>query len=134
MEGTKSVDSGRWYHVMNVATTSYEGGDGPTQIQTVGVHGEGKAVRVRACVPGGRSRFLLRNGTVTTPLTLGLVVVPCVLHLWWIGKSAVQVCGARAARKLLCGGGGGGMAWAPGEGGGGGRSRNGLLCRALCFV
>ena len=35
-----------------------------------------------------------------------------------------------AARKLLCGG---GMAWAPGEGGGGG-SRNGLPCRALCFV
>ena len=27
----------------------------------------------------------------------------------------------------------GGMAWAPGEGGGGG-SRNGLPCRALCFV
>ena len=37
-----------------------------------------------------------------------------------------------AARKLLCGG---GMAWAPGEGGGGGGgSRNGLPCRALCFV
>ena len=29
---------------------------------------------------------------------------------------------------------GGGMAWAPGEGGGGGGSRNGLPCRALCFV
>ena len=33
----------------------------------------------------------------------------------------------------LCGGGGGGVTWTPAEGGGGG-SRNGVPCRALCFV
>ena len=38
-----------------------------------------------------------------------------------------------ATRKLLCGGGGGGcVTWMPGRRGGG--WRNGVPCRALCFV
>ena len=56
----------------------------------------------------------------------------------WVVSSFGWVVGALlslAARKLLCGGGGGGGGWhgRPAKEGGGG-SRNGLPCRALCFV
>ena len=36
--------------------------------------------------------------------------------------------------KIALRGGGGGVTWTPAEGGGGGGWRNGVPCRALCFV